>query len=94
MGDSSLVCVSALRWVIRGLIKSNHLHAVEDVTTDSLNSGMILVNNVYYVNSSSEPYEALDLKELIRRKRADQEAEESSEEESAPAATRGGRRGL
>lgn len=73
--------VPALRWVIRGLINSNHLTAVEDDTSDPLNLGAVLVNNAYYVDANSEPFEVLDSRELIRRKRADQEADESSEEE-------------
>ena len=73
--------VAAVRWVIRGLIRSEHLVEVEPTTADSpLTSGVVLVNHVYYVDDR-EPYEILDTKELNRRKRADQGPAESSEEE-------------
>jgi hypothetical protein len=69
----------ALRWVIRGLIHSEHLSESEPLSFDSLNSGSILLNNVYTI-SDGDPFEEIDLKVLVRRKRADQEAESSEEE--------------
>jgi hypothetical protein len=69
----------ALRWVIRGLIHSEHLSESEPLSSDSVNSGSILLNNVYTI-SDGDPFEEIDLKVLVRRKRADQEAESSEEE--------------
>jgi len=73
--------VVALRWVIRGLVHSGHLSEIEPMTSDSLSSGAVLANNVYFVDATREPFEVLDSRELIRKKRADQGADESSEEE-------------
>jgi hypothetical protein len=64
--------VASLRWVIRGLIHSGHLSQLEDLTTDNLNSGVLLANHVYCWDSTLEPYEVLAFKELQRRKRASQ----------------------
>ena len=72
--------VPALRWVLRGLIQSGHLTSLEPMTTD-LSSGVILTNDIYYWDSSLQPFEVLDLKELQRKKRADREADEESEED-------------
>lgn len=73
--------IAALRWVIRGLIHSDHLSQVENMTTDNLNSGVVLANHVYYWDSSLEPYEVLDQKELQRRKRANQEGGDPESED-------------
>jgi hypothetical protein len=70
---------TALRWVIRGLIRSEHLSESEPLSTDSLTSGSILPNNIFTI-SDSDPFEEIDLKVLARRKRADQEVESSEEE--------------
>jgi len=63
--------VPAVRWVIRGLIESGHLTAVEPVTADAfLSSGVVVTNDIYYWDASLQPFEVLDLKGLQRRKRA------------------------
>lgn len=72
--------VTALRWVIRGLIRSGHLGEIEPITPESLSSGVVIANNVYYIDDR-EPFEELDSRELIRRKRSGQGGDESSEEE-------------
>ena len=71
--------VVALRWVVRGLVRSEHLTETEALTADSLQSGAVMINNVYTI-SEGEPFEELDVKELTRRKRADQEAPPSEDE--------------
>jgi len=75
--------LAALRWVIRGLIQSEHLSEVEGMTTDNLNSGVVLANHVYFWDSSLDPFDVLDQKELQRRKRANQDGggNDESEEE-------------
>jgi len=73
--------VPAIQWVIRGLINSSHLTAIDDAGSDPVNTNAVIVNNAYYVDVNSEPFEVLDSRELNRRKRADQEADVSSEEE-------------
>eukprot|EP00529_Nitzschia_sp_RCC80_P002753 CAMPEP_0113454018 /NCGR_PEP_ID=MMETSP0014_2-20120614/7651_1 /TAXON_ID=2857 /ORGANISM="Nitzschia sp." /LENGTH=1788 /DNA_ID=CAMNT_0000345419 /DNA_START=143 /DNA_END=5509 /DNA_ORIENTATION=- /assembly_acc=CAM_ASM_000159 len=72
--------VPALRWVIRGLIQSGHLTALEPMTNDP-NSGVILANDVYYYDPARKPFEVLDTRELQRKKRSDVDAEDESEEE-------------
>jgi hypothetical protein len=73
--------VPALRWVIRGLIGSGHLTALEPLTADSsMSSGVIITNDVYYWDAQ-QPFEVLNLRELQRRKRANIADEEASEED-------------
>jgi hypothetical protein len=72
--------VPALRWVLRGLIHSGHLTAVEPMTTD-LSSGIIMTNDIYYWDTSLQPFEVLDLKELQRKKRTNKEMDDESEED-------------
>jgi hypothetical protein len=71
--------VPALKWVIRGLIHSEHLTEVEPL--DSANGGVIIPNHLYYIDENQTPFDTLNTKELTRRKRADAGGEESSEEE-------------
>ena len=73
--------IQALRWVIRGLIKSGHLGEVEPLEQENLSSGVIMTNHVYYTDSSLQPFEILDSKELARRRRANNEQAASSEDE-------------
>jgi len=72
--------VPALRWVIRGLINSGHLTAVEPMTSD-MNSGIIITNDIYYWDPTLQPFELLDVRELQRKKRADNAEEEESEDD-------------
>ncbi|GAX12049.1 hypothetical protein FisN_8Lh149 [Fistulifera solaris] len=73
--------VPALRWVLRGLIHSEHVHEYESVET-AKDSGTILPNHVYYLDPQLEPLDVVDSKELTRRKRAtNAAAEESSDED-------------
>lgn len=69
--------VPAVRWVIRGLLQSEHLAQLE--TLDS-SSNLILPNNVYYIDPESTPFDVVDTKELTRRKRASATIETSKEE--------------
>jgi hypothetical protein len=71
--------VAALRWVIRGLIRSEHLGELEPVVSGD--AGIVIANNVYYAEENEVPFEVLDVKELTRRKRATDAAEESSEDD-------------
>ena len=73
--------IPALRWVIRGLIKSGHLGEVEPLEQENLSSGVIMTNHVYYTDNSLQPFEILDSKELARRRRANNEQAASSEDE-------------
>lgn len=83
--------VPALRWVLRGLIVSGHLTAIEPMfsstsTTgvgsyDYTTSGVIISNDMYYYNPETcKPFEVLDTRVLQRKKRAG-EAEDSSDED-------------
>lgn len=72
--------VPALRWVLRGLIQSGHLTAVENLAAD-FSSGVIMTNDIYHWDASLTPFEVLDLRELQRKKRANREYSEESEDE-------------
>ena len=72
--------VPALRWVLRGLIHSGHIDAVEPLDA-SVGSGAIMTNDVYYWDPSLKPLEVLDSKELQRRKRANN-ADDDEDSES------------
>ena len=83
--------VPALRWVLRGLIVSGHLTALEPMfsltsTTgigsyDYTTSGVIISNDVYYWNPKTcKPFEVLDTRVLQRKKRAGK-SDDSSEDE-------------
>jgi len=76
----SAFAVPALRWVIRGLINSGHLTAIEPMTSDTT-SGIIITNDIYYYDPSLQPFEILDVRELQRKKRVDNAEEEESEDE-------------
>ena len=73
--------IPALRWVIRGLIQSGHVGEVEPLEQDNMSSGVIMTNHVYYTDSTLQPFEVLDTKELARRRRANNEDAASSEDE-------------
>ena len=70
--------IPALRWVLRGLIHSGHVTAIENLDA-SVGSGVIMTNDVYYWDSDLKPLEVLDSKELQRRKRANKSDDEDSE---------------
>ena len=72
--------VPALRWVLRGLIQSEHVHEYESVET-AKDSGTILPNHVYYLDPQQEALDVVDSKELSRRKRATNAAAEASSDE-------------
>jgi hypothetical protein len=76
----STYVIPALRWVIRGLIHSQHIGEIEALTMDSMSSGMIIANHVYYIDDR-QPFDVVGVKELQRRKRAGQGAGDQSEEE-------------
>eukprot|EP00980_Cylindrotheca_fusiformis_P002470 scaffold584_cov132-Cylindrotheca_fusiformis.AAC.23 len=72
--------IPALRWVLRGLIQSGHVTELEPMVTNQ-SHGIIMTNDVYYCDDNLKPFEQLDLKELQRRKRANQEANDSESED-------------
>ena len=73
--------VAALRWVIRGLIESEHLGTVEALAEESTKSGVVLPNNIYYYDDSLSPFDVCDQKEFSRRKKAKQEDAEDSDDD-------------
>ena len=93
--------IPALRWVLRGLVRSGHLAEVdsslsEGVSPDndgstgpragvafSFGSGVVVPNHEYYFNEQFEPFEVLDEKEIMRKRRvqAGDGGSESSDEE-------------
>jgi len=80
---------AAIRWVIRGLIKSGHLAEIEPMDGRYVpnsnyydeKSGAVVANNAYYKDSSIAPYDVLDVKEMVRKRRAERKGEEESESE-------------
>lgn len=65
--------IPALRWVIRGLVQSEHLSQLDD-------GDLILPNHVYYIDPQADPFEVLDTRESSRRKRAANELIEVEDE--------------
>jgi hypothetical protein len=72
--------VPALRWILRGLIQSGHVTELEPIVPNQ-SHGIIMTNDVYFCDVNLQPFEQLDLKELQRRKRANQEADDSESED-------------
>jgi hypothetical protein len=70
--------IPALRWVLRGLIQSGHLSEIEPLSNSLQDNipvvsgdGVILINHAYYHSNVMRPYDALDVKEMARRKRSE-----------------------
>ena len=74
--------VPALRWVIRGLVQSEHLGAVEALTDENLKSGVVVTNNVYYFDESLSPLDVCDQKEFARRKKVETEDANESDDDA------------
>ena len=71
--------VPALRWIIRGLLNSEHLVQTSDsgftgnplresILSQSENV-LLFPNHIYYINESTLPFDVLDVKEMARRKK-------------------------
>lgn len=86
--------VPALRWVLRGLVKSGHIEEVsgslsEGISDDapvrtSFSAGIVIPNHKYYYNETFPPLDVLDEKEILRKRRQDavsRNSDSSSEEE-------------
>jgi len=88
--------IPALRWILRGLVKSGHLDDVDNSLSASaandaptysgptaFGAGVVVPNHEYYYNERFQPFEVLDEKEILRKRRIETTAEEdsSSEEE-------------
>jgi len=67
----------ALGWVLRGLVQSGHLSEIEPLSSGlsenniQVNDGVLLINHAYYTSNSMKPYDLIDVKEILRRKKAD-----------------------
>jgi len=72
--------VPAIRWVLRGLMRSGHISAIEPMLVNQ-SPGIIIANHVYCYDSNLKPFEQLDARELQREKRANREADESESED-------------
>ncbi|KAL9184848.1 hypothetical protein ACHAXT_002625 [Thalassiosira profunda] len=84
--------VPALRWVLRGLVKSGHLAEVDGSLSDGLSddapaiksfaAGVVVPSHeYYYCGGVRAPYDVLDEREILRRRRQDAAAAESEESE-------------
>ena len=71
--------VPALRWVIRGLLNTEHLVQISDSgsvgnplresTLSQNENALLFPNHVYYIDAQATPFDVLDVKELTRRKK-------------------------
>ena len=85
--------VPALRWVLRGLVRSGHLDEVDASLSDGLlddapgrlsfGAGVVVPAHEYYRDASSDaPYDVLDRREILRvRRRRNADGGDSSSEE-------------
>ena len=74
--------MSALRWVLRGLIASEHVQELEQGSLrGDRNDAYIISNHAYYYDSSKKPFDALDTKEISRQRRSEREEEDQEDEE-------------
>jgi hypothetical protein len=77
----SPLVVPALRWVIRGLVESEHLGSIEPLSEESTKTGVVIPNNIYYYDDSLSPLDVCDQKEFSRRRKAQQEGAADSDED-------------
>lgn len=89
--------IPALRWVLRGLVRSGHLGEVDGTLSEgvlddapartSFGAGVVVPSHEYYHRNAAllqRPFDMLDEKEILRKRRAQAAAggdDESSEEE-------------
>lgn len=87
--------IPALRWILRGLVKSGHLEEVDGSLSEgavaedvrgaafSFGAGVVVPNHEYYYNEKFAPFEVLNEKEILRKRRLGMVADDdsSSEEE-------------
>jgi Bromodomain len=67
----------ALRWIIRGLLYSEHLVQIADGSGNPLRESLlsqsentvVLANHVYFIDDTETPFDVLDIKEMTRRKK-------------------------
>ena len=70
----------ALRWVLRGLVESGHLVEWDPSALENIDmQASVMTNHIYFKNKSMTPYEVLDVKEMQRRKRIENEKEEEEQ---------------
>eukprot|EP00571_Detonula_confervacea_P003895 CAMPEP_0172323960 /NCGR_PEP_ID=MMETSP1058-20130122/49994_1 /TAXON_ID=83371 /ORGANISM="Detonula confervacea, Strain CCMP 353" /LENGTH=2248 /DNA_ID=CAMNT_0013040093 /DNA_START=17 /DNA_END=6763 /DNA_ORIENTATION=+ len=89
--------IPALRWILRGLVRSGHLSEVDGSLSDGIlddaparstafSAGVVVPSHEYYYNNEMQtfPFDVLDEKEILRKRRMAANANESdgsSEEE-------------
>jgi hypothetical protein len=71
--------VPALRWVLRGLVRSGHLNEVDYSLSEGIledapsrthyGAGMVTPSHEYYYNQTFAPFDVLDEKEIMRKRR-------------------------
>ncbi|KAL7494283.1 hypothetical protein ACHAWT_003308 [Skeletonema menzelii] len=80
--------IPALRWVLRGLVKSGHLAEVDGSLSDGLlddaaarsyfGAGIVVPSHEYYYNETFSPFDVLDEKEVLRKRRQEAAADSDS----------------
>ncbi len=77
----SQYAIPALRWILRGLVQSGHLVEWEPASLENIDiETSLMTNHIYYKNKLMTPYEVLDVKEMQRRKRVENEKEDVEDE--------------
>ena len=71
--------IPALRWVLRGLVRSGHLDEVESSLSEGVlddaqsrtyfGAGTVTPSHVYYYNQNFSPFDVLDEREILRKRR-------------------------
>jgi len=72
----------AIRWVLRGLVHSGHLIEFEPSSLENSDiDASVMTNHIYFKNKSMEPYEVLDVKEIQRKKRMENNVNEEDKDD-------------
>jgi hypothetical protein len=71
--------IPALRWVLRGLVRSGHLDEVDSSLSEGVlddaqsrtyfGAGTVTPSHVYYYNQNFSPFDVLDEREILRKRR-------------------------
>ncbi len=71
--------IPALRWVLRGLVRSGHLEEVDSSLSEGVlddaqtrtyfGAGIVMPSHEYYYNQNYSPLDVLDEKEILRKRR-------------------------
>jgi hypothetical protein len=67
---------------LRGLVHSGHLIEFEPSSLENSDiDASVMTNHIYFKNKSMEPYEVLDVKEIQRKKRMENNVNEEDKDD-------------